>query len=109
MLRSLTIAAHIVLLAAITLALIDAIGSSPAREIVIAIVAAPLLLTLPGLVRRRRSVLPWIAVLLVPFVGGAIVEAIAAQTLYASIALFAALAELALVLAIIRRPSADSE
>jgi hypothetical protein len=102
--HSVAVAAHVALVAAVTAMLHAAIDESPAREIAIGVAAAPLLATLPGLWRRNRAALPWIAVLLVPFVGGAIIEVVATSGAGAAdVALFAALAELALVLALIRR------
>jgi hypothetical protein len=71
----------------------------------------PLLLTLRGLHAGRHTTLQWLAVLLVAYVGGASVEVVArsgaAPLLNA--ALLAAVLELGLVLALIRRRSTARE
>jgi uncharacterized membrane protein len=91
-----------------------AVGLEPGPRLAIAAVAAlPLLLAVPGLVRGRRYTCQWLAVLLVLYAGAASVEVVAAagQAHAAALALLAALAELGLVLALIRgfRPTATRE
>jgi uncharacterized membrane protein len=75
------------------------------------VVVAPLLATLPGLIRDSRATERWLAALLVPYIGGLCVEVVAragAAPLLAA-ALLAAVAEIALLLALSRRPRAARE
>jgi uncharacterized membrane protein len=76
-----------------------------ARAALALALVAPLLVTLRGLVRGPRASLPWLAVLLVVYVGGASVEVIArgGHALPVNAMLLAAVLELALLLALIRR------
>jgi uncharacterized membrane protein len=80
-------------------------GATPIAMLLSGLLAAPLLLTWLGLLRGRRNVERWLALLLVPYAGGAAVEVVAtAGTAAASgAALLAALLEIGLLLAIIRR------
>jgi uncharacterized membrane protein len=69
------------------------------------IVAAPLLAALPGLLARRRYTLQWLAIVLVIYVAAGVMEVIAAgaRLHFATLVLFAALLELALILHLVRR------
>jgi hypothetical protein len=94
---------HLVLMAALAASLVP--PATALRVGVAALLALPLLLTLRGLAQARRTTLQRLAVLLVAYVGGASVEVVArsgnAPSL--SIALIAAVLELGLLLALIRR------
>ena len=78
------------------------------RLVAAAAVLAPLLLTVRGLAAGRRSTLPRVAVLLVAYIGGTSVEVVArsGDAPLFSVALLAAVLELGLLLALIRRPAA---
>jgi hypothetical protein len=80
------------------------------RLAIAAVLAAPLLLTLRGLIEARRPTLQWLAVLLVPYIGGLSVEVVArsGDAPALSVALIAAVLELGLLLSLSRRspPSA---
>jgi hypothetical protein len=85
-----------------------ALPPTPLRLVFAIAVLLPLLLTVRGLAAGRRSTLPRLAVLLVAYVGGTSVEVVArsGDAPLFSIALLAAVLELGLVLALIRRPAA---
>jgi uncharacterized membrane protein len=70
----------------------------------------PLMLLFPGLWSARRRACQWIAVWLVLYIGAAAVEVVAAAggNGLAATGLLAALLELALVLLLIRRPTAPA-
>ncbi len=94
---------HLVLAAALAASLVP--PATALRVGVAVLLALPLLLTLRGLAQGRRTTLQRLAVLLVAYIGGASVEVVArlgnAPSL--SIALIAAVLELGLLLALIRR------
>ena len=75
------------------------------RLVAAALLATPLLLTLRGLARESRACLQWLAVLLVAYIGGFCVEVVASagRAPEANVALLAAVLELGLTLALIRR------
>jgi uncharacterized membrane protein len=103
--RRATVGCHLLLLAAVLASLLPPVTAL--RLGVAAALALPLLLTLPGLVRARRPSLQWLAVLLVAYIGGFSVEVVArsaAAPAY-NVALIAAVLELGLLLAFIRRLS----
>jgi hypothetical protein len=106
--RRATVGVHVLLIAALVAAVVPPVTGL--RLAGAALVALPLLLALPGLWRTRRPVLQRLAVLLVAYIGGLSVEVVArsgaAPAL--SIALLAAVLELGLLLALIRR-SAPSD
>jgi hypothetical protein len=107
-LRRAIVGCHLLLIAALAASLVP--PATALRLGVAALLALPLLLTLHGLAHGRRATLQRLAVLLVAYIGGASVEVVArsgnAPSL--SIALIAAVLELGLLLALIRRsgPSA---
>jgi ABC-type multidrug transport system permease subunit len=73
---------------------------------VVLLLATPLLLTLGGLIAARRATLQRLAVLLVAYIGGLCVEVVArsGDAPALAVALLAAVLELGLLLALIRRP-----
>lgn len=78
----------------------------------LAVGLVPLAAATPGLVAGRRYTSQWLALVLVAYVGAAIVEVLAsgARASFASLVLLAALIELALLLALIRQnPGAPRE
>jgi len=85
-------------------------GVTLARAALAAALLAPLAATTPGLAFGRRPVERWLAVLLVVYIGGTSVEVVAqagAAPLLGA-ALLAAVLELGLLLALIRRPARRS-
>ena len=104
-LRALAASCHAVLIAAVAALMLRAIDASPAREIALAAALLPLLLTLRGALGSRPRAAQWLSVLLVVYAGGAAVEVVASlgRAWPASIALLAALSELAVLLSLIRR------
>jgi hypothetical protein len=75
------------------------------RLAVVAVLVAPLLLTLRGLVEARRATLQRLAVLLVAYIGGLCVEVVArsGDAPALSVALLAAVLELGFLLPLTRR------
>jgi uncharacterized membrane protein len=104
--RRVTIACHLTLIAALAAVLLAA--PTMPRLAFAAIVLAPLLLVLRGLAAGRRTTEQWLAVLLVVYIGGTSVEVVArsGSAPLLAIALLAAVLELGLLLALIRRPAA---
>ena len=102
-LKRATVGCHLLLLAALVASLLPPV--TPLRLAATALLALPLLLTLRGLAQSRRSSLQRLAVLLVAYIGGFCVEVVAhsGSAPSASIALIAAVLELGLTLALIRR------
>ena len=90
---------HAGLLAAATLGIVAAELGAPARAALLVLAAAPLLLALPGLYRRRRTTYQWLALVLVPYAGLAAAEVVATlgASAFGSLALLASLVELALL------------
>jgi uncharacterized membrane protein len=104
-LRSVALAAHTTLAATLAWLTLTAGTSAMTRAVMCVAAVVPLVATLPGLAGGRRTVERWLALLLVVYVGAATVEVVATsgRAALASIALLAAVAELGLVLALIRR------
>jgi uncharacterized membrane protein len=98
---------HGALLSAAILAVATADIGAAARAVLAVVAAAPLLLAVPGLRRRQRYTYQWLTVVLVIYVGAALVEVVATLggSLFSGIVLFAALIELVLLLALIRAPA----
>jgi uncharacterized membrane protein len=105
-LRTLAIVCHGTLSLSVCGLVLRALPVSPAREIALAAAVLPLIVTAPGLVRGKRLVEQWVAVLLVAYAGASMVEVVAnaGAMPFGSVALLASLLELGLVLALIRRP-----
>jgi uncharacterized membrane protein len=105
LLRAAAIGCHLALLVAAGVLAARAVPSSPWREVAAVLAALPLLATLPSLLSARRRAAQWLTLLLVAYAGAAVVEVVANPGALrpASVALLAALAELGLVLAVIRR------
>ena len=105
-LRYATVACHVLLLASLAASVL--MTPSLLRAGIAVLLVLPLLLTLPGLVAARRAVEQRLAVLLVVYAGGTSVEVVAqsGSVPLLSIALLAAVLELGLLLALIRRPVA---
>ena len=105
-LRRATLACHVLLMAALGASIV---ATPTALRVAAAVVLLlPLMLTLRGLSAGRRVAERYLAVLLVAYIGGASVEVVAraGDARLLSIALLAAVLELALLLALIRRPAA---
>jgi hypothetical protein len=105
-LRRALVGCHLLLVAALVASLLP--PASPLRLGAAALLAAPLLLTLRGLVRSRRASLQANAVLLVAYIGGLSVEVVArsGDAPSQSVALLAAALDLGITLALIRRAPA---
>jgi uncharacterized membrane protein len=108
-LRRIAWTCHALLCAAVAFAIL-APALSPLGAALVAIVLAPLLLVLPGLVRGDRRIEQRLAVLLVPYIGGISMEVVAraGASFALNVALLAAVLELGLLLALIRRPRSPS-
>jgi hypothetical protein len=102
-LRRATIVCHVLLIAALVASFVP--PGSALRLAASALLALPLLLTLPGLAAARRTSLQRLAVLLVAYVGGFSVEVVARSgaAWAPNGALLVAALELGLTLALIRR------
>ena len=102
-LRAATVACHVLLAGALTASVIAHV--TPARVALALALVAPLLLMLRGLARGQRTTEQRLAVLLVVYIGGASVEVVArsGSAPLLSVALLAAVLELGLLLALIRR------
>jgi hypothetical protein len=103
--RNAAIGCHVLLAALLALEILTP-APTAVRLLIAVVVAAPLLATLPGVIRGSRAAERWLAALLVPYIGGLCVEVVAragAAPLLAA-ALLAAVAEIALLLALSRRP-----
>ena len=102
-LKRATVACHLLLIAALAACLLPPVTAL--RLVAAALLATPLLLTLRGLARESRACLQWLAVLLVAYIGGFCVEVVASagRAPEANVALLAAVLELGLTLALIRR------
>lgn len=104
--------AHLALLLCVAGAALTAPLTWVWRLVALVLAIGPLGAALPGLMAGRRYTCQWLSVLLVLYVGVAVVEVLAAPSRmsFASLALLAALVELALVLAFIRQtPAAPRE
>lgn len=98
------VTAHCGLIAALGLTLgMSELDPLP-RLLITALALLPLLLLLPGLIKVKRSVLPWLALALVVYVGLGTVEVIATRTVPASALLLLALVELGLAISLRRLP-----
>lgn len=97
---------HAVLLIAAVLTLATAEFNVLLRIILAVAVAAPLLLAGPGLYRARRATYQWVMLLLVIYIGMAVLEVVATlgASMFSSVALLAALCELAILVRLIRVP-----
>lgn len=88
-------------------ALAGSIAATPTalRLVAAVVLLLPLLLTLPGLRAGQRTALQRLTVLLVAYIGGISVEVVARSgaAVLLSVALLAAVLELGLLLALIRR------
>lgn len=101
--RRVALVCHSLLVATIALA---GLGDHPSalRLLAAAALIAPLLATLPGLARGQRQTEQWLAVLLVLYVGATSVEVVArAGAPLVNTALLASVAELSVLLVLIRR------
>jgi hypothetical protein len=94
---------HLLLIAALAASLLP--PANAWRVAAALAVTAPLLAALRSLTQSRRKALPWLAVLLVAYVGGVTIEVVARAggSGPLNIALLAAAFELGLLLALIRR------
>jgi len=102
-LRQAIVGCHLLLVAALVASVLP--PATPLRIAGAAALAAPLLVALRSLRPQRREGLPWLAVLLVAYIGGVSVEVVARSggAPSWSIALLAAVLELGLTLVLIRR------
>ena len=107
-LRLAALACHVLLLIASAALLYRTFGASPWRELGAALAAGPLLLTLAGLRAGRGRTEQWLALWLVVYAGVAAMEVVASAgaTRLASVALFASVVELAILLTLNRRSAA---
>jgi len=105
-LRRATLGCHVLLMAALAASIVAT--PTPLRLAAAVVLLLPLLLTLRGLGAGQRATLQRVAVLLVAYIGGTSVEVVArsGDARLLSVALLAALLELGLLLALIRRPIA---
>jgi hypothetical protein len=106
-LRQATVGCHLLLMAALAASVLWA-PPTALRSALAVLVLLPLALTLRGLAAGRRAAQPWLAVLLVAYIGGISVEVVAqaGRMPVLSGALLAAVLELGLLLALTRRPVA---
>jgi hypothetical protein len=106
-LRNATVGCHLLLMAALAASVLWA-PPTALRVALALLVLAPLVLPLRGLAAGRRGVQPWLAVLLVAYIGGISVEVVAqaGRAPLLSGALLTAVLELGLLLALTRRPTA---
>jgi len=104
LIRALTLLLHVILAVTVSVWAVRLELPAPWGLVAPASVAAPLLLGVPGLLTPRRGSYSRVAVLLVAYVGGSVVEVVASQrsTWPPVAALVTSLAELLLVLALIR-------
>src|SRR4051812_45386132 len=107
-LRLFALACHALLLIASAALLYRMFDASPWREIAGAVAAGPLLLTVAGLRAGRGRTEQWLALWLVVYAGAAVMEVVASAgaTRLASVALFASIAELAILVTLNRRSAA---
>jgi hypothetical protein len=103
LLRRATLGCHLFLIGSLVAGLVP--PATPARLLAAALLSLPLLLTMRGAAQGERAVVQRLAVLLVAYIGGTSVEVVAHSggALPFNIALLAALLELSLALALIRR------
>lgn len=108
-LRRAIVGCHVLLTAALVASLLP--PATPLRIAGALAVAAPLVVALRALKRERRAWLPWLAVLLVAYIGGISVEVVARSggEPLQSVALLAAVLELGLLLALIRRSARNAQ
>jgi O-antigen/teichoic acid export membrane protein len=101
--RRAAVGCHLLLLAALVAGLLPPV--TILRLAAVAVLAAPLLLTLRGLFEARRATLQRLAVLLVAYIGGLCVEVVArsGDAPALTVALLAAVLELGLLLSLTRR------
>ncbi len=108
LLRRATVGCHLLLMAALAATLLP--PATPLRLAIAAALVLPLLLTVRGLARGRRTTMQRLAVLLVAYAGGASVEVVArsGDAPMIAVALLTAALELGLLLAVIRRSGQSS-
>lgn len=104
-LRRGVLALHALLGVAATAAIVTAAMPWTLAAVWLVLALAPLGAAAPGLLAGRRYTCQWLTLVLVAYVGAAIVEVLAsaARASFASLVLLIALAELALLLALIRQ------
>jgi hypothetical protein len=109
LLRRATVGCHALLIVALLASLVPT--ATALRLAVAAVLVLPLLLTLRGVVQARRPSLQRLAVLRVAYIGGLSVEVVARSGEAApyNLALIAAVLELSLLLALIRRSSRTAQ
>jgi hypothetical protein len=97
---------HLLLMAALGASIVA--PPTPLRVATAVVLLLPLLLTLRGVTTGQRATLKRLTVLLVAYIGGTSVEVVAhsGDAPLFSVALLAAVLELGLLLALIRRPAA---
>lgn len=97
---------HGALLLAVVLTLLMAEFAIVLRVVLAAALAVPLLLAVPGLAELRRATYQWLMLLLVIYIGMAVLEVVATlgASVFGSAALLAALIELAVLVRLIRMP-----
>lgn len=105
-LRRVTVGCHVLLMAALAASVLTALTAP--RLALVVVLLLPLLATVRGLAAGRRTIEKRLAVLLVAYIGGAIVEVIAqsGRIPLLNVALLLAALELGLLLALTRRPGA---
>jgi hypothetical protein len=103
--RRAVIACHALLVVTAALVAGSLVPSFPGKAFAALVAIAPLLAPLPAFWRGRPGAAPWLALLLVVYIGAASIEVVArgASSLAANAALLAATAELALLLVLTRR------
>jgi hypothetical protein len=101
--RRAALGCHVLLMAALAASIVA--PPTALRLAAAVLLVLPLLLTSRGLHAAQRTTLQWLAVLLVVYIGGASVEVVARSGAapLLDVALLAAVLELGLVLALIRR------
>lgn len=106
-LHRVALAAHLGLALAVALTL-GSIDLGPVyRPAIVLLALLPLAATFPGLLRRRRASMQWLAVALVLYAGIGAVEVIARSHPGAIVLLLLALLELALAQRLIRAPTSQ--
>ena len=108
-LRHTVVACHALLIVALVASLMPPVTAL--RALGALALASPLLVSLRALHQLRRAALPWLAVLLVAYIGGLSVEVVARSGAAPSldVALLAAVLELGLILAVIRRSARSAQ
>jgi hypothetical protein len=109
LLRRATVGCHALLMGALLAGLLP--PATALRVAVAAVLVLPLLLTLRGVAQARRPSLQRLTVLLIAYIGGLSVEVVAhsGEAAPYNFALIAAVLELGLLLALIRRSSRTAQ